>query len=103
VRVGQDGADGGGDRGGIQWSSVPIGGQDQPVDRSKDTGGLASHHGVNVPRGAVNDDGVVHRRRRSHMRGWPAAIDDSRVGESGRVRRRPGSVGAEGGTLPRWQ
>jgi hypothetical protein len=103
VRVGQGGAYGGGDRGGVRWSSGPIGGQDQSVDRSKDTSGLASHHGVSVPGGAVNDDGVVHQWHRGHGRGRPATIDDSGVGESGRVRRRPGSVGAEGGTLPRWQ
>ena len=57
MRVGQGGAYGGGDRGGVRWSSGPIGGQDQSVDRSKDTSGLASHHGVSVPGGAVNDDG----------------------------------------------
>ena len=43
VRVSEGGADEGGDRGGIQWISSRIDGQDQPIDRPKNTGGMTSH------------------------------------------------------------
>ena len=42
VWVSEGGANGGGDQGGVQWSSGRISGQDQPFDRPKNTGGAAS-------------------------------------------------------------
>jgi hypothetical protein len=60
VWVRQGGAYGGGDRGGIRWSSGRIGGQNKPVDRPKDPNGTTSHHRVNVPEVAVNGDQVVY-------------------------------------------
>jgi hypothetical protein len=61
VRVGESGANGGGDRGGVRWSGSHIGCQDQPVDGSKNTCGSLGHHRVDVPRVAVDDDRVVHQ------------------------------------------
>jgi hypothetical protein len=42
VWVSEGGANGGGDQGGVQWSSGRISGQDQPFDRPKNTGGATS-------------------------------------------------------------
>jgi hypothetical protein len=91
VRVGEGSANGGGDRGGVRWSSGHVSGQDQPVYWPKNIGGAASHHGVNVSGVAVNGDRVVHRRLGGHRHGWPAAmINDDGVGESGHARRGAG-------------
>jgi hypothetical protein len=102
VLVDEGGANGGGDRGGVRWSSGRISGQDQPVDRPKDTGGAASHHRVNVPGVAVNGDRVVHRRLRRRRCGRPVAmINDGGVGESGRARRGARVRGRRGRSAPR--
>jgi hypothetical protein len=61
VRVSEGGTNGGGDRGGVRWSGGRISCKNQSVDRSKDSGGAPSHHGVDVPGVAVNGDQVVHR------------------------------------------
>jgi hypothetical protein len=66
VRVGEGGADRGGDWAGVRWSGGRIGNQDQPVDRPKNTDGMASHHGVSVPGVAMYGDRVVHRQLRGH-------------------------------------
>jgi hypothetical protein len=60
VWVGESSANGGGDRGGVQWSGSRISCQDQPVDRSKNISGAPSHHWVDVPGVAVDGDRVVH-------------------------------------------
>jgi hypothetical protein len=49
VWVGESGANGGGDRGSVQWSGNRISCQDQSVDRSKNAGGAPGHHRVDVP------------------------------------------------------
>jgi hypothetical protein len=96
VWVGEGGANGGGDRGGVRWSGSRISCQDQPVDRSKNTGGAPGHHRVDVPGVAVDGDRVVHRwleavcrdvggRGRGRL---AAVIDDGGVGEPHRARRR---------------
>jgi hypothetical protein len=41
-------------------SSGRISSQDQPVDWPNDTGGVASHHRVDVPGVTVNGDRVIH-------------------------------------------
>jgi hypothetical protein len=71
---------GGGDRGGVRWSSGRISGQNPLVDGPKDC--------VDVPGVAFNGDRVVHRRLRA-VHQWPTrgVINDGRVGESGRARR----------------
>jgi hypothetical protein len=100
VGVGEGGANGGGDRGGVRWSSGRVGGQDQPVDRT-DTGDMTSHHGGCVSGVAVNDDGVVHRRLKGHRRGRLAArVDDGGVSESGHVRRGARVCGRRGRSAP---
>jgi hypothetical protein len=87
VQVSEGGANRGGDRGGVRWSSGRISGQDQAVDGPKNTGGATSHHWVNVSGVAVNGDRVVRRRLRGHRRGRPAVIiNDGGVGESRRAR-----------------
>jgi hypothetical protein len=91
VRVGEGGANGGGDRGGVRWSIGRISGQDQPVDRPKNTGGVASHHRVNVSGVGVNGDRVVHQQLRGRRQGQATLVEGA------------GSVGADGGALPwRW-
>jgi hypothetical protein len=88
VRVDEGGANGGGDQGGVRWSSGRISGQDQPVDWPKNTGGTTSHHRLNVSGVAVNGDRVVHRRLRGRRRGQATTmINDGGVGESGLARR----------------
>jgi hypothetical protein len=88
VRVSEDSTNGGGDRGGVRWSSGRISGQDQSVDKPKNTSGAVSHHQVNVPGVAVNGDRMVHRRLRGQRRGRPVAmIHYGGVGEAGRARR----------------
>jgi hypothetical protein len=66
--VGEGGANGGGDRGGIRRSDGRISGQNQPVDGAKNTGGAPSQHRVDVPWVAVDGDRVVHRRFRAGRR-----------------------------------
>jgi hypothetical protein len=94
VWVGESGANGGGDRGGLRWSGSRISCQDQPVDRSKNAGGSPGHHRVDVPGVAVDGDRVVHRwfgavcrdvggRGRGRL---AAVIDDDEVGEAHRAR-----------------
>jgi hypothetical protein len=96
VWVGESGANGGGDRGGIRWSGSRISYQDQPVDRSKNASGTPSHHRVDVPGVTVDGDRVVHRwlgavcrdvggRRRGRL---AVVINNGRVGEAHRARRR---------------
>jgi hypothetical protein len=101
VRVGEGGADGGGDRGGIRWCSGRVGGEDQAVDRPKDTGSTLSHQWVSVPGGAVNGDKVGHRWLRDHGCGWPTTmVDDGGVGKSGRVHRGARVHGRRGRSAP---
>jgi hypothetical protein len=61
VWVGESGANGGGDRGGIRWNGSRINCQDQPVDRPKNASGAPGHHRVDVPGVTVDGDRVVHR------------------------------------------
>jgi hypothetical protein len=60
VWVSQGGAYGGGDRGGVRWSSGRIGDQNKPVDRPKDPGNATSHHRMDVHGVVVNGDRVVN-------------------------------------------
>jgi hypothetical protein len=88
VRVSEGGANGGRDWGGVRWSSGRVSDQDQPIDGPKKTGGVMSHHGVNVSRFALNGDRVVHRRLGGRRHGWPAVmINNDGVGEFGHAHR----------------
>ena len=106
--VSEGGANGGGDRGGVQWSSGRISGQYQPVNGPKDTCGASSHHRVDVPGFPVNGDRVVHRRLRAscrdgggHRRGrLMAMVDDGGVGQSDRARRGARVRGRRGRSVP---
>jgi hypothetical protein len=71
--VGEGGANGGGDRGGVRRSDSRISVQNQPVYGAKNAGDTLSHHRVDVPRVAVYDDRVVHRRLRAGRRDVGAA------------------------------
>jgi hypothetical protein len=89
VWVSEGGAYGGGDQGGVRWSSGRIGDQNKPVDIPKDTGGVSGHHRVNVFGVAVNGTGWYTDDSERTIGGpsESAVIDDDRVGESGRARR----------------
>jgi hypothetical protein len=98
VGVSKGGANGGGDQGGVRWSSGRVSGQDQPVDWLKDVGGATSHHRMNVPRITVNDNRVVHRRFRARLQdsGNQGACRGARV-RGRRGRGAPATVIYEGG------
>jgi hypothetical protein len=96
VRVSEGGTNGGGDRGGVQWSSGLISCKNESVYQPKDTGGAPSHHGVGMPGVAVDGDRVVHRRLRVGCRDvegrgrgrLASVINDSGLSKAGRARRR---------------
>jgi hypothetical protein len=93
VWVSEGGANEGGDRGGVWWSSGRISGQNQPVNWPNDTCSASSHHRVDVLGVVVNGDRVVHRRLRASRR-------DGGVGESDRARRGAQVRGRRGRSAP---
>jgi hypothetical protein len=99
VGVGEGGANGGGDRGGVRRS---VSGQDQSVDRAENADCAVSHHRV-----AVDGDRVVHMRFGAGRRGvgsrgsglLAAVVDEGGVGEASHARRR-GRVSRSRGSGP---
>jgi hypothetical protein len=62
VGVGDDSANGGRDRGGIQRSGSRVGRQDQSDNEAENPGCTVSHQWVDVLGVAVDGDRVVHER-----------------------------------------
>jgi hypothetical protein len=99
-RVGEGGANGGGDQEGVRRSGSHVSHQDQLVDGAENAGCATSHHRVDVPEVAVRGDRVVHRGLDAGQRGAESSSTCSSAKRVALVKRAR-SMGTKGVAHPR--